>query len=138
MDSSRPAADLYSIPSRLRRLENLHILFWLLKDMSWCLNYKIAAVCMIIPTLAVAIYICHRNRHIITEWYHNLAVIFWISANSTWMIFEFIGRDEAMIFGGLNGREMALIPFGIGLVILLYYYLSVRTRNRSVGEEAME
>ena len=27
----------YAIPSRYRRLENLHIVFWLFKDISWCM-----------------------------------------------------------------------------------------------------
>ena len=112
----------YSIPSQLRRMENMHILFWLLKDISWCLNFKVLGVLMIIPTLSVAIYITIKNKEYKSELAHNLAVIFWIAANSTWMICEFTGIDETPIIGGFDGRHLALIPFSIGLFILLYYY----------------
>ncbi|MEP7267388.1 MAG: hypothetical protein ABI844_07135, partial [Saprospiraceae bacterium] len=74
---------IYSIPAHLRRYENLHILFWLLKDISWCLNFKPLAITMIFPTMIVAIYITNKNKEIISELMHNLAVIFWIAANST-------------------------------------------------------
>lgn len=120
------AASLYSIPSRLRRMENMHIVFWLLKDVSWCLNFKPLGVLMIFPTLLVAIYITHKNRHIKSELAHNLAVIFWITANSTWMIVEFMDIDEQEIWRGVDGRHLSVIPFGIGMVILAYYYLFQR------------
>ena len=28
---------MYQIPARYRKMENMHILFWLVKDVSWCL-----------------------------------------------------------------------------------------------------
>jgi hypothetical protein len=85
---------LYTIPSRYRRMENLHIVFWLFKDISWCMSWRVLGVAMIIPTLAVAIYISYRTRKIKSELAHNLAVTFWISANSYWMISEFFGFDD--------------------------------------------
>ena len=51
-----------------------------------------------------------------SELAHNLAIAFWITANSMWMIFEFMERD-------LELKNYCLIPFGVGLAILLYYYL---------------
>lgn len=27
----------YAVPMRFRRMENMHIIFWLLKDISWCM-----------------------------------------------------------------------------------------------------
>ena len=70
--------NLYSIPARYRKLENLHIVFWLFKDISWCMFWRELGIAMIVPTLAVAIYISYRTRNIKAELAHNLAVAFWI------------------------------------------------------------
>jgi len=126
MISASIPSDYYSIPSRLRRMENMHIVFWLLKDTSWCLNFKPLAILMIFPTLIVAIWITHKNRSIASELVHNLAVIFWITANSTWMIVEFLAVDENIIWQNFTGRHLAIIPFAIGLLILVYYYVFQR------------
>lgn len=29
--------EMYSIPAAYRKMENTHILFWLVKDISWCM-----------------------------------------------------------------------------------------------------
>jgi hypothetical protein len=121
--------DQYIIPSRYRRLENLHIVFWLFKDISWCMIWRELGIIMIIPTLSVAIYIAYRTREIKSELAHNLAVAFWISANSLWMISEFFGFDSMQIWFGYTGKHLAMIPFLIGVVILAWYYLVQRTRE---------
>ena len=121
--------NLYSIPARYRKLENLHIVFWLFKDISWCMIWKELGILMIIPTLSVAIYIAYRTREITSELAHNLAVAFWISANSYWMISEFFGFDEAHVFGGYEGKHVAMIPFVIGVIILAWYYLFQRPKE---------
>jgi hypothetical protein len=41
-----------------------------------------ARIAMIFPTLIIAIVISYRTRQIKSELSHNLAVVFWISANS--------------------------------------------------------
>ena len=120
----------YSIPARYRRLENLHIVFWLFKDISWCMIWQVLGIIMVIPTLSVAIYISYRTRHIKAELAHNLAVAFWISANSYWMISEFLGFDETKIFGEYEGKHLAMIPFIIGVLILAWYYLIQRPREK--------
>jgi hypothetical protein len=40
---------IYYIPARFRKVENMHILFWLIKDLCWALNFKYMALFMIIP-----------------------------------------------------------------------------------------
>jgi hypothetical protein len=119
---------IYSIPYRFRRIENLHILLWLIKDACWALNYKTAGMIMIVPTLSVALLITWQTRHILSEFLHNLAVDFWITANCTWMIGEFYGWDENL-FGSWGLRQFAIIPFGIGLLILAIYYLILVPRQ---------
>jgi hypothetical protein len=134
---------VYSIPARFRRIENLHILLWLIKDLCWALNYKWVAMIMIVPTLAVALMITWQTRHILSELLHNLAVVFWITANCTWMTGEFYGWDENLI-GDIGLRQLSVIPFGIGLLILAYYYIflaskaSFREKMFQKTEEAVQ
>ena len=116
----------YIIPARYRRLENMHIAFWLMKDISWCMIWKVLGIVMIVPTLSVAIFIAWRTSKIKSELAHNLAIVFWISANAYWMISEFFGFDVVIIWGNFTGKHIALLPFATGALILLYYYLVQR------------
>jgi hypothetical protein len=119
----------YIIPARYRKMENMHIVFWLLKDVSWCMIWKELAMAMVIPTLAIAIIIAWRTRSVVAELSHNLAIAFWISANSLWMVSEFFNFDTMVIRGNFTGKHLALIPFTIGALILLYYYLYQRPKE---------
>jgi len=130
MEQTRVTDDLYIIPKKFRLTENLHIVFWLLKDICWCIAYKPLGLVMIVPTITVAAYIAWQNRQIIAEWYHNLAVFFWISANSYWMISEFFSFDERVIIADYTGKDLAVIPFSIGILCLAYYYLILLPREK--------
>ena len=112
----------YNIPFKYRRIENLHILLWLLKDACWALNLKYPGMLMIIPTLFVAMLITYQTRKITSEFIHNLAVDFWILANCTWMTGEFFSLEENLV-GPYGLRQLSLIPFSLGLLILGYYYI---------------
>ena len=113
---------VYSIPLKYRKTENMHILLWLLKDICWASNLRIPGLIMIIPTISVALIITWQTRHMKSELFHNLAVVFWITANCSWMIGEFFHWDEN-IWHGYGLRQFALLPFTLGLGVLLYYYL---------------
>ena len=126
---SQQHESLYTIPARFRRMENLHIAFWLMKDISWCMIWKPIGIIMIIPTLSVAIWIAWKNQHIKSELAHNLAIVFWISANAYWMISEFFHFDSVQIWNGYEGKHLALIPFLLGASILLYYYTVQRPKE---------
>ena len=39
----------------IRHYENLHIPLWLIKDTCWMMEFKVLGVCMIAPTLIVAL-----------------------------------------------------------------------------------
>lgn len=117
---------IYSIPAKFRRIENLHILLWLLKDLCWALNLRILGMIMIIPTLTVAILITWQTRKLTAELLHNLAVVLWITANCLWMTGEFYGWDE----GTFGTRHLAIIPFSLGLLILVYYYIILAPGKR--------
>lgn len=112
--ASKPG--IYAIPERFRRIENLHIVFWLLKDMSWALLWKPIGMIMIVPTLTVAILITYQTRNIKSELYHNLAVLCWIIANCSWMVLEFYETPD-------HYRYYTAIPFSIGMLAIAWYYL---------------
>ena len=125
---------VYSIPLQFRRMENLHIFFWLFKDLSWCMVWKPLGIAMIFPTLIIAIIISVRTRHLVSELCHNIAIVFWIAANSYWMIAEFFEIDEWPLAGGFTYKHLAVIPFLVGIVVMLYYYLYWKPRHKDEME----
>jgi hypothetical protein len=124
----------YSIPLRFRKMENLHIIFWLFKDISWCMFWKPLGIAMIFPTLIIAIVIAWRNRQLMSEVCHNLAIVFWITANAYWMVSEFLGFDSKLIFGDYTFKHLAMIPFLLGVIMLAYYYLIWRPMHKNAVE----
>jgi ABC-type Fe3+ transport system permease subunit len=103
--------------SKIRKFENLHILFWLIKDLSWAMLWRPLGLIMIGPTVGVAIYILVKNWEDGTERSHNFAVLYWILANSFWMTAEFFGKEA--------WKSWTIIPFGMGLLILVFHYLKL-------------
>jgi hypothetical protein len=99
----------------LRHFENLHIPLWLLKDTCWMMEWKMLGITMIFPTVSVAMYLTYKSRKT-KDFYINLAVLFWISANAYWMACEFFGHVELKFYAG--------IPFALGMVCTLLFYLS--------------
>ena len=120
---------VYSIPARFRKMENMHIAFWLMKDISWCMIWRELGIAMVVPTLSIAIIIAWRTRHMKSEMAHNLAIVFWISANAYWMISEFFHFDTLEVWRDFTGKHLALVPFTIGAVILLFYYAVQRPKE---------
>ena len=129
---SAPAPDekeAYTISAAYRKMENTHILFWLVKDLSWCMIWKTLGMLMVVPTMGIAIVIAWRTRGYKSERAHNLAIVFWITANSYWMTSEFFGFDAVQVAPHVTGKDLALVPFLIGLGILAYYYLVQKPRE---------
>ena len=104
--------------AKLRARENFHIVLWLFKDLCWVSDFKLMGTIMIVPTLAVAAWLAWQCRRERDELLHSLAVVFWIMANSTWMIGEFFFDDHS--------RGYALVFFFLGLGCVAWYYLVVR------------
>ena len=116
MTNTTPKEELYSIPARYRRIENLHIVFWLIKDLCWAMLWKPLGLIMIVPTVGAALLIIWQTRHIRAELLHNIAVVFWICANAYWMIAEFYSDNDDL-------RYYAAIPFSLGIITIAYYYI---------------
>ncbi|WP_235021612.1 hypothetical protein [Chitinophaga eiseniae] len=134
MSQADKDAPVYSIPLSYRKMENLHIVFWLLKDISWCMIWKPLGVAMIFPTLIISLVIAWRTRQFMSELCHNVAISLWISANSYWMISEFFHFDAHVIWGEITYKHVALVPFVSGLLILAYYYLWYHPRHKETEE----
>ena len=128
------STEVYSIPVRYRKMENFHIVFWLFKDISWCMLWQPLGIAMIFPTLLVAIFITIRNRRYMSEVCHNLAIVFWITANSYWMISEFFRFDTLTVYGSITYKHLSMIPFVLGILILGYYYLIWKPMHRNAVE----
>ncbi len=121
--------EYYQMLKSIRKFENLHIAFWLIKDTFWVMDMRILGVIMIFPTLFLAFFITVKFSKIVSEFYHNLAVCFWISANTTWMIGEFFYEDSL--------RPFAIIFFISGLIILMVYYVFIN-RKLAAFQESRE
>ena len=105
-----------------RKIENLHVALWLLKDISWCSEWRIFGLIMVVPTLAVALKICWDTRRHFADFVHNIAVALWICANTTWMIGEFYYNDGT--------RPLSKVFFFAGMALLTVFYLWEWTRKR--------
>jgi hypothetical protein len=128
------AEQTYTIPLRYRKMENLHIVFWLFKDISWCMIWRPLGIAMIFPTLSIAIIIAYRTRQFMSEVCHNVAIVFWITANAYCMISEYLHFDENIVFDNITFKHLCIIPFAIGILILAYYYIIWRPAHPNVIE----
>ncbi len=138
MSKQATTSPVYSIPLSYRKMENLHIVFWLLKDISWCMIWKPLGFAMIFPTLIISIVIAWRTRQFMSELCHNVAITVWIAANSYWMISEFFHFDAMVITGDITYKHLALVPFVTGILILAYYYLYYQPRHKEEPEVITE
>jgi hypothetical protein len=125
-----PAEKDYIIPISYRKMENLHIVFWLFKDVAWCMVWRPLGIAMIFPTLIISIVIAWRTRQFMSELCHNLAITIWITANSYWMVSEFLGFDAKPLFGVYTLKHLAIIPFVMGLCCLAFYYIYWKPRHK--------
>lgn len=97
---------------KIRKIENLYLICWLIKDMCWMMGFKSIAVFMILPTLLMAFYVMfHSNKNIgfLTV---NIAMICWIAANSAWMLHDFYKMLPILV---------SQVLFAVGMVAMLIY-----------------
>ncbi len=117
----------FCVMRKTKHYENIHIPLWLLKDTCWMLQWKTLGVAMIIPTVLVALIITIKSwREHEDEFWINLAVLFWISGNSYWMLCEFFYHEDIKNYAG--------IPFVIGLISVAYFYKIRLLSKNSPGD----
>lgn len=110
---------------KIRHYENLHIPLWLLKDTCWMLQWRVMGTLMIIPTITIAIIITifsFREKN--DEFWINLAICFWIGANSYWMICEFTKHEDIKDYAGF--------PFLAGMICVAYFYIQRVKKKKSI------
>ncbi len=116
----------------LRKKENLHIAFWLIKDFCWISAVwleplKWLGVSMVLPTLILSVYLTWLGRNHRSDLYHNIAVTLWICANSVWMFGEFFFEDTT--------RAIALPFFLGGIVSVSWFYLTEFLKKKSGADQ---
>jgi hypothetical protein len=109
-------------PLSIIKIDNLHVLLWLIKDISWCLDWKKTGVAMIVPAVIVAVYLLIKSGNNQEKIVHNSSIVFWISANSIWMSSEFYDFEESIFNLSFGGRHIAAVLFIIGISIVVVYY----------------
>ena len=57
MASPSNSEQAYNIPASYRKMENMHVLFWLMKDIAWCMVWRPLGLLMVVPTLGIALVI---------------------------------------------------------------------------------
>jgi hypothetical protein len=107
----------------IRKKENLHIVFWLIKDFSWLMGYKILGILMAPPTFLLSVWITYKSRKNTADFSHNLAVTFWITGNIIWMLGEFYCNDCT--------RPYAIPAFAAGFVSIGWYYLGLLKKKKA-------
>ncbi len=108
---------------KIRKYENLHIVFWLVKDSCWMLELKWLGAIMMVPTLFLAVFLVFKTARS-TDVFINLAIFFWIVANSYWMMMEFFNNNHY--------KNLAAIPFGLGFIMVgIFYIKSYRLKRLS-------
>jgi len=110
-------------PDRLKKIDNLHIVFWLIKDSCWMLELRWLGAIVMVPTLYLALHIIFKTKDTLI-FYLNIAIFFWILANSFWMMMEFFFNDHY--------RCYAAIPFALGFLFVgIFYYKSIFTSKKN-------
>lgn len=116
----------HRVPYNAALIDNIHILFWLIKDTCWALLWRPLGMMMIVPTMGVAVYIMWRYRQYRSDLFHNIAICLWIAANSLWMTGEFFQ---------LELRPVAVGIFAVGLALLAVYYIFFFSADRKKAKE---
>lgn len=91
------------------------------------LQFKFLGTLIAFPTIGMAVYLVVITRNFPKRFWPNLAVFFWIAANSTWMFGEFYG---------FNFVVAATLLFGAGVLaisVYLYIILSASKPQRTKG-----
>lgn len=104
-----------------RLLENMHIPMWLIKDTCWMLQFKLLGTIVAVPTISMALYLVIITRNFPKRFWPNMAVLLWISANSTWMLGEFYQFSFVI---------PAVVLFCAGILAIMVYMYIILTGSK--------
>jgi hypothetical protein len=114
-----------AVIDKIRKYENLHIVFWLIKDSCWMMEFKWLGTFIMFPTLFLAVYLLLKTLKT-NDFYINAAILCWITANSFWMLMEFFNNNQ--------NKLLAAIPFGLGLLFVAIFYWKNYKISRATTE----
>lgn len=101
------------------------MVFWLIKDFAWLADLKLLGMGMAVPTVLLSYWLTYKSRKNRTDYFHNLAVSFWITGNSMWMVGEFYFDDKI--------RHLVIPVFIFGLAVIGYFYLTEYLHKKNPG-----
>ncbi len=108
----------------IRGCENVHIYFWILKDIGWIFNNKITGVffgtCALIWLIILA-YNYNKQKDY-EEIYFLLPTFLWLFANYLWMFGNLIYDTDVFRFG-----SSCIMMFG--LILIIYYFAFLKKKN---------
>ena len=70
-----------------REYENIHILFWLGKDVAWINLIPSMWVIFLVPTFGIAwdmVFVTFWKKHLMIDHAHNVTILIWVMANAIW------------------------------------------------------
>lgn len=85
------------------------------------MNYQTMGLLIAIPTFSMALYLVISTRNLLTLFFPNLSVLFWISANVWWMCGEFFEFEF---------KPACLILFISGVIAITYHFIKVYKRAK--------
>lgn len=91
------------------------------------MEFKITGTIMILPTIGLAMMIVYHTWKTI-DVYINMAILFWICANSFWMVLEFYDHTNLKIF--------AAMPFILGFVFVGIFYFKRWKGEKTLGQSS--
>ena len=104
------------------RLEHFHSLLWLLKDMCWLQLWPTLGPIILVPTVGLAVFISWKSFSDRFQFFQNLSVMFWLTANAIWMVGELFYDDTT--------RPYSLIFILMGLVCWVWScFISYRNKK---------
>ena len=77
------------------KINTMHVFFWLVKDMCWCLHLTALATLMVFPTVSLTGYILFTQKESREE---NLILTCWVMMNVFWMLHELHGTSKSPIY----------------------------------------
>ena len=81
------------------------------------LDYKVLGTIMVFPTVLMALFLALKT-HKTKEFFMNISVLCWISANSFWMCSEFYEWGKIKFW--------AILPFSLGMVFIVVFFVKNR------------
>lgn len=130
-DSSKYIANTFTSPLTyklfysVRYIENIHLYWWLLKDLGWSLGLVDLGITFGIIAI---IWICALFYHAYElnsgeEMYFVIAVFLWLLGNFLWMNGELENNDDDI--GRLDGRYSMIF----GIILIVFYHIFVKILN---------